>query len=92
MVDDVHIVVKGRRVGCAAMIPNPDYGQPPPGGQVYTPEQAERMAAALLTYAQSMRLAAGGSIGRPRRREFRAYARAALHMHQELLAMLEGEA
>jgi hypothetical protein len=85
------------------MIPNPDYGQPPPGGMVYTPEQtadlcaasrAERMSYALLAYARSLRLAAGTVATRhpDHRRACRADARAALHLHPELLAILEGEA
>lgn len=77
---------------------NRDYGSTPsPGGQIYTPEQAEdrraaadaeKMAAALSEYAKAMRLAvkfpAAG-------RGFRADARAALHMHAGLAALLGGE-
>ena len=73
---------------------NRGFGGPSPGGQIYTPEQAEdlraareaeRMAAALGEYARCMRLAvkfpAAG-------RGFRADARAALHMHPGLAALL----
>ncbi len=72
-----------------------DFGGPPPGGQTYTPEQAsdlraalaaERMAAALAEYARCMRLAAKFPESR---RGFQADGRAALHMHGDLLAMLE---
>ncbi len=72
-----------------------DFGGPPPGGQIYTPEQAsdlraaleaDRMAAALAEYSRCMRLAAKYPESR---RGFQADGRAALHMHGDLLAMLE---
>ncbi len=71
-----------------------DFGGPPPGGQIYTPEQAsdlraaltaERMAAALTEYARCFRLAAKFPESR---RGFQADGRAALHMHPELAALL----
>ena len=74
---------------------NRDFGGPPPGGQIYTPEQAadlraalaaERMAAALAEYARCVRLAAQFPESR---RGFLADARVALHMHGDLLASLE---
>lgn len=83
------------------MIPNRDYGQPPPGGQIYTPEQAanlaagahaRRMAAALNAYASARQCAAVLAKSPESVEAFRSEGRAALHMHPELLAMLEGEA
>lgn len=72
-----------------------DYGAiPSPGGQIHTPEQAEdlraardaeRMAAALERYAIAMRSAArfpGSRLG------FQADARAALHGHPALAALI----
>lgn len=77
---------------------NRDYGSiPSPGGQLYTPEQgediaaardAERMAEALALYARNMRLAARWPESR---RGFQAEGRAALHPYPELLAALVGE-
>ncbi len=74
-----------------------DFGGPSPGGELYTPEQAEdlraardaeRMAAALGEYARLMGLAvkfpAAG-------RGFRADARAALHAHPALVVLIGGE-
>ena len=72
-----------------------DYGSiPSPGGQIYTPTQAEdrraaadaeKMAAALSEYAKAMRLAAKWP---ECRRGFQADARAALHMLPELAALV----
>jgi hypothetical protein len=82
------------------MIPNRDYGQPPPGGMVYTPEQtadfaaaakAREMAAVLGRYASNREFAGRGEVEAPRSAAVaRADARAALHLHPELLAILEG--
>ena len=75
-----------------------DYGAiPSPGGQIFAAEQAadhraardaEKMAAALAEYARLMRLAAKYPAAG---RGFRADARAALHMHAGLAALIGGE-
>ncbi len=84
-----------QHAACRAATLRRDYGSiPSPGGQIFAAEQAddhraaadaEKMAAALSEYARCMRLAvkfpAAG-------RGFRADARAALHMHPGLAALL----
>ncbi len=84
------------------MIPTRDYGQPPPGGQVYTPEQtadmlaaanARKMAAALTRYAADREFAARWGVEHSEAASrARAEGRVSMHPYPWLLAMLEGEA
>ncbi len=79
---------------------NADYGQLPPGGRVYTPEQsadlkggalARRMARRLIAYAAAREQAGLPLPGMTAAdiEGFRADARAALHTSPDLLKMVE---